>query len=287
MTTVALLGTGIMGSAMARRMRAHGLPVRAWNRSPDKAEALTASGVEVAPTPRAAAVGAEILVTMLADGPAVEAAMTGPDGALAGAARGCTWLQTSTVGIEACRRLAELASGHQLGFLDAPVLGTREPAERGELTVLASGPRELDDRVKPVLEAIARKTHWLGEAGAGTRAKLVVNCWLAGLVGVLGETVALSEALGTDPRTFLDIVKGGPLDSPYAQLKGRTMIERTYPPSFSLRLAHKDVRLIVEAARPAGLPLPIVSAVEQAFARAEEQGHGQEDMAAVAEAARR
>ena len=120
MTKVALLGTGTMGAAMARRMRAHGLAVRAWNRSGAKAQALATAGIEIADSPRMAAAGADILVTMLTDGAAVEAAVLGPEGALAGAAPGCTWLQTSTVGIAACRRLAELATRSHLGFVDAP-----------------------------------------------------------------------------------------------------------------------------------------------------------------------
>jgi 3-hydroxyisobutyrate dehydrogenase len=276
-STIALLGTGIMGAAMARRMRGRGLTVRAWNRTRARAEPLAAIGVEVVDTPRAAAKGADVIATMLADGAAVERAMVGPEGAVAGAAAGTVWLQTSTVGVEACRRLADLAASGKLGFLDAPVLGSKEPAERGELTVLASGPRDLEPRVSPIFEAIARKTVWVGEVGAGTRAKLVMNSWVVGMVGVLAETIALSERLGVDPHLFLDIIKGAPLDSPYAQLKGRAMIERSFSPSFALRLAHKDVRLILEA----GGSLPVLAAIEQIFARAEESGHGEEDMAAV------
>jgi 3-hydroxyisobutyrate dehydrogenase len=129
---------------------------------------------------------------------------------------------------------------------------------------------------------------WLDEApGAATRAKLVVNAWVTGLLGVLAETIALAEGEGLDPRRFLEIIQGGPLDVPYAQLKGTSMIERQFPASFSLRLAHKDVRLILEAAREAGLALPLMTAVEQSFARAEAQGHGDEDMAAVVTPLRR
>ncbi len=283
MKTVALLGTGIMGSAMARRMRANGLAVRVWNRTRARAEALRAVGVEVADTPRAAASGADVLVTMLSDGPAVLQAVDGPDGALAGAGRGCVWLQTSTVGIEALGQLAERAERGGLPFVDAPVLGTKEPAERGELTVLAAGPRAVEAGLKPLLDAIARKVVWLDERpGAGTRGKLVMNAWVTGLVSLLGETVALAEALEVGPERFLDIIRGGSLDTPYAQLKGRAMIDRAFPSSFPLRLAHKDARLILEAARQAGLSLPVLAAVAQDFDRAERAGHGDEDMAAVA-----
>jgi 3-hydroxyisobutyrate dehydrogenase len=281
MTKVALLGTGTMGAAMARRMRAHGLAVRAWNRSRAKAEPLAADGVEVVETPRVAAEGADVLITMLTDGAAVEAAMLGPEGALAVAAPGCTWLQTSSVGIAACRRLAELAARSQLGFVDAPVSGSKEQAERGELMVLAAGAPELEARVKPVLEAIARRTVWLGAVGAGTRAKLAMNAWVTGLVAVLAETITLSDGLDLDPHLFLDLLRGGPSDSPYAQLKGKAMIEGQAAPSFSLRLAHKDLRLILEAGREAGASLPVLAAIEEKFDRAERQGRGDEDLASV------
>jgi 3-hydroxyisobutyrate dehydrogenase len=281
MTKVGLLGTGTMGAAMARRMRARGLVVRAWNRSRAKAQALAADGVEVADSPSVAAQGADVLVTMLTDGAAVEAAMLGPEGALAGATSGCTWLQTSTVGIAACHRLAELATTSHLGFVDAPVSGSKEPAERGELIVLAAGAPELEARVKPVLEAIARRTVWLGEVGAGTKAKLVMNAWVTGLVALLAETITLSEGLDLDPRQFLDLLRGGPSDSPYAQLKGKAMIEEQVAPNFSLRLAHKDLRLIIEAGHTAGASLPVLDAIEEKFDRAERQGRGDEDLASV------
>jgi 3-hydroxyisobutyrate dehydrogenase len=287
MVKVALLGTGTMGAAMARRMRAHGFPVRAWNRSRAKAAPLAADGVEVMDSPRAAVEGVDVLITMLTDGAAVEAAMLGPEGALAGAAPGCTWLQTSTVGIVACRRLAELAARAHLGFVDAPVAGSKEPAERGELTVLASGAPELAARVNPVLETIGRKVVWLGQVGAGTRAKLAMNAWVTGVVAVLAETITLAEALGLDPRQFLDLLSGGPSDSPYAQLKGKAMIEGRMAPSFALRLAHKDLRLILEAGRQAGASLPVIAAIEEKFDRAERQGRGDEDLAAVVSADRR
>src|SRR5450432_1181182 len=258
MTKVALLGTGTMGAAMGRRMRAQGLLVRAWNRSRARAEPLAADGIEVVDTPRLAA-----------------------EGALAGATPGCAWLQTSTVGIAACRRLAELATRSHLGFVDAPVAGSKEPAERGELIVLAAGARELEAKVNPVLEAIARRTVWLGAVGAGTRAKLAMNAWVTGLVAVLAETITLCEGLDLDPRLFLDLLRGGPTDSPYAQLKGKAMIERQFAPSFALRLAHKDLRLILEAGREAGASLPVITAIEEKFDRAERQGRGDEDLAAV------
>jgi 3-hydroxyisobutyrate dehydrogenase len=279
MTTVAMLGTGIMGAAMARRMRARGMEVRAWNRHRERGEPLALDGISVVASPRVAAQGADVVVTMQSDAPAVEATMVGPEGALSALGREAVWLQTSTVGIEGCQRLMTLAGKARVDFLDAPVLGSKEPAEHGELLVLASGDRAVEPRVAPVLDAIARKTVWLGPAGLGSRAKLVANAWVTGLTGLIAETLALARTLGVDPRQFLELIQGGPLDSPYAQMKARAMLAGTFSPSFALRLAHKDVRLILEAA--AGRPLPMLTALEQSFARAERDGHGDEDMAAI------
>jgi 3-hydroxyisobutyrate dehydrogenase len=276
MTTVAVLGTGNMGAGMARRLARRGFQVQAWNRSRDKAEPLARDGVAVKESAREAAAGAAVVITMLAEAGAVEAAMSGADGGLAGMSQGAVWLQTSTVGVDGCARLAALAG--PVAFLDAPVLGSKDPAEKGELLILASGSRALEERVGAVLEAIGRKTIWLGDVGMGSRAKLVANAWVTGLTGLMAESLALARGLGVPPQRFLELIEGGSLDSPYGRMKAKSMLEGNYPPSFALRLAHKDVRLVLEAA---GRPLPMATGLAQSFARAESQGHGDEDMAAV------
>jgi 3-hydroxyisobutyrate dehydrogenase len=156
-----------------------------------------------------------------------------------------------------------------------------QPAEAGELTVLASGPPDAVERCIPLFDAVGRKTVRLGEAGEGTRLKLVLNTWIVALVGSLAETIALAEALGLDPKLFLETIEGGPLDLGYAHVKGNAMIERSFPASFKLSLALKDARLVREAAADAGLALPIVEAVERQFERAVAQDHGDEDLAAA------
>ena len=279
-TTVAVLGAGIMGAPIARNLATAGFTVRVWNRTRAKAEAL-ADVAEVAGSPAEAARDAELVMTVLADGDAVLAAMEGEDGALAAMRPPATWLQASTVGIAATDRFARLASERGLPFVDVPVLGTKEPAEQGRLVVLASGPDEERERCRPVLEAIGHKVVWLGPAGAGTRLKLVVNTWLLSLIEGLAEAVALAEALEVDPRRFLEAIEGGPLGPAYAQVKGEMMIERSFPPSFPLRLAHKDARLALEAAAESGARLGGLEAAAGQLARAVESGHGDEDMAAA------
>ena len=280
--SVAVLGTGIMGAPMARNMAEAGLAVSAWNRTREKAEPLSSAGVEVADSPSEAVRDRDAAVTMLSSGEAVEAVMAG--GALPAMGDGSVWIQSSTVGIGETERFGGLAAEAGIPFVDAPVLGTKQPAEQGELIVLASGPDEARQRCQPVFDAIGGKTLWLGEAGAGTRTKLVVNNWVLTLTTGLAETLALARALGVDPGDFLQIIDGAPMGSPYAQLKGKAMVERSYEPSFPLGLAAKDAALILEAAEPAGLDPKIARVVRDRFARSAELGHDQDDMAAVHEA---
>ena len=283
-TKVAVLGTGIMGAAMARNLLAGGIEVCAWNRSREKAEPLQEDGAEVANNPADAARGADFLLTMLADADAVEEALAGD--VLPALAEGGVWLQMSTVGEDGTKRLEETANEHGVDFVDAPVLGTRQPAEQGQLIVLASGPEGARERSQQVFDAVGSKTVWLGEAGAGSRLKLVVNNWIVGLLGVLAETVAFANSVGVDPSTFLETIEGGPLGLPYAQLKGNMMIEEDFPTSFSARLARKDASLVLGTAEAHDLEMPIARTVAARFDEAIKAGHGEEDMAAIYRAAK-
>ena len=281
-TTVALLGTGIMGTAMARNLLGAGIEVRAWNRSTEKAGPLADDGATVVEEPAEAARDADFLLTMLADAEAIEEVVG--DGVLPALAEGAVWLQMSTVGERGNATLAHLAAENAVTYVDAPVLGTKAPAEQGQLVVLASGPEEARGRCEPVFKAVGGKTVWLGDAGEGSRLKLVVNNWIVGLLGVLAETVAFARATGVDPRKFLETIEGGPLGLPYAQMKGAMMIEEDFPTSFSAKLARKDAALVLEAAEARDLDLAVASAVVARFDDAIGAGHGDEDMAAVYEA---
>lgn len=279
MTDLAFLGTGVMGLPMARNLLDQGFALHVWNRTAERAAPLEADGAQLYEDPRAAAEGCPLLVTMLSDadtvlevaGTALQAA-DGPD----------VWIQMSTIGLAGIERCQELADDHDVALVDAPVLGTRAPAEQGALVVLAGGPESARPAVEPVFSAIGAKTLWQGEAGQGTRAKVAINSWVIGLVSVLAEVIALMEGLGVDPETFFDAIEGGALDLPYARMKGPAMIKRAFDDvSFRLALARKDADLAVTAAEEAGITLPVMEAALARLRKAEADGHGEEDMAAT------
>jgi 3-hydroxyisobutyrate dehydrogenase len=279
--TAAVLGTGIMGSAIARRLLGAGFAVKVWNRTRERAEPLAEAGAELAGSPADAADQADFVLSVLTDGGAVEGTMFGRRGAAAAMADGAVWLQTSTVGMRSAQVLGRAAAMQDLIYVDCPVLGSREPAERGELVVLASGPDEVKERCAPVFEPLAKRVLWVGPAGSGSRLKLVTNAWLIGVVGALAEAVALAQSTGADPTQFLEAIKGGSAGAPIAEIKGRAMIAAQFPPSFPLSLAHKDIRLVQQAASDCDLLLPLAGTMAQQFGRAIQLGHGDDDLAAV------
>lgn len=266
-----------MGQGMARNIRKAGLDVRAWNRTRERAEPLAADGITVVDSPTEAVDGADTILTILSAGDAVlEVAGT----VLPSADEGAVWLQMSTIGHHATDECIELARAHDIPIVDAPVLGTKKPAEEGKLVVIASGPGDTRERVEPIFDAVGQRTMWVGEAGMASRLKVVINSWIVALVEGAAETIALAHGLNVDPKLFLEAVGGGPLDLPYLQLKAGMMIDGDYDPSFKLSLAAKDARLAAEAASEAGLDLPMIEAIAERLAAASDE-HGDKDMAAT------
>ncbi len=278
---MAVLGTGIIGSGIARSLLAAGLEVTVWNRTPGRAEPLRARGAQVAASAEEAVNGASVVITMLPDAAATTSVMARAIGSFS---VGSVWVQMGTVGLTGIHELAALARAAGVALVDAPVSGSREPAESGQLLVLASGPQSVRDLVRPAFAALGRATVWVGEeAGPATALKLVVNDWLLNLLGSLGEALLLADALGLDPKLFLEAISGGPLDAAMAQAKGAQMMEHHFPPSFPLYLAEKDAELILQVAGEHGLALPMTGAVAGWLARARSLGHGDQDVAAVFE----
>ncbi|WP_416285453.1 NAD(P)-dependent oxidoreductase [Paenibacillus barengoltzii] len=276
--TIAVLGTGIIGAPVARNLQKQGFSVRVWNRTRAKAEALAASGLDVFDSPQEAVEGANIILTLLKDGASVLEVMKS---AASGLSQGAIWIQMSTVGIQAIEELASFAERHGLRLFDAPIQGTRQPAEQGQLVIMASGPTQDRDTVQPVFDAIGKRTVWVSEKiGAASRLKLALNSWAFALTHGVAESLAIAKGLGVDPALVVDVVKGGPMDSAFFQSKAALILANDYPVSFSVANALKDAQLVMEAVEQADLTAEVAAAGLQRFRRALEAGHQDKDMAA-------
>ncbi|MFF2549457.1 NAD(P)-dependent oxidoreductase [Nocardia sp. NPDC058058] len=273
--TAAVLGTGIIGAPVARNLR-QAFTVRVWNRTRAGAEPLAEDGIHVADTAAEAVSGAQVIVTVLTDATAVRQVIDA-----AAPAPGTVWIQLSTVGDTDMDELAAFATSRGLVFYDAPVLGTKRPAELGQLVVLAAGPDSQRDTAASVFDAIGGRTLWIGELpGAATRLKLAVNSLVFALTHGIAESLSLARALGLDPKLVVEAVSGGPLDSGFLQSKAGATLLGDFSAAFSIANAVKDSQLIVDAAARAGIAVDVSAAGLERFRRVAEAGHAAADMAA-------
>jgi 3-hydroxyisobutyrate dehydrogenase len=277
---VAVLGTGIMGSAMARRLAAAGLRTTVWDRSPRAAGPLGAAGALVAASARDAVADARVVITMLPTAEVVEQVIFA-GGVAEAFAGGAVWAQMGTIGAEAtigtAGRLGQIRP--DVMFVDAPVSGSKGPAEAGQLLILASGPPAAQAVAGPVFAAIGRKTVWLGAAGQGSRMKLVVNAYMSTLIEGVAEALELASSLGIDAARLAEVIEGGPLDAPIADAKLHKMQSGDFAPEFPLEWALKDVDLAIAAAGDDRLPL--LEALSRQWRAAVEAGHGRDDVSAA------
>jgi len=276
---VALIGTGIMGSGMARSLLRAGLPVDVWNRTEQRTAGLAAEGAVVHADPAGAVAAAEVALTMLPDAEATRSVAL-ERGMLAALRPGAVWAQMGTIGVQAAEELAALVAQQRpdVAFVDAPVSGSRVPAEKGELLILASGPESAREPLTPVFDAIGETTRWLGEAGAGSRMKMVVNAWLIFLIEGAAEVMALADSVGVDREAVLALLSNGRMASPVAAGKARKMDSGDDSPDFPLRWATKDAGLAVAAA---GRDLPGLAAIRDRWQQLVGQGLGDQDTSAV------
>jgi 3-hydroxyisobutyrate dehydrogenase len=278
--TVAVLGAGIMGAAMARNLAAAGLTTRVWDRNPSATDPLADAGAVVAASARDAVRDAGVVLTMLPTAAAVESVVF--DGRLAEEfADGSVWAQMGTIGVEATKRVADRLAAQRPGvmFVDAPVSGSKGPAEQGQLLILASGPAAAAGVVRPVFDVIGRKTVWLGAAGRGSQVKLVVNAYLSMLVEGVAETMELADRLGIGHSQLAEVIEGGPLDAPLADAKFHKMDRGDFAAEFPLEWAVKDVDLVIGAA--GGQPPPMLAALSGQWHAAVAAGYGRQDISAA------
>ena len=277
MATIGVVGLGARGARIAGRLADAGNDLVAWNRDPTKAEPLVERGAIAAETPAEAARKAEAVITMVADPAALAAVTEGPDGVVAGTAEGTTVIQMSTVSPAATERLASQLPGDAM--LDSPVLGSVGEVEAGTLKVFVGGEDALAERCSPLLSTLGTVMH-VGPIGAGTAAKLVANTTLVGIIGVLGEALAIGQALGL-PRERTFEVLGVTALADQAERRRAAVESGDYPPRFALRLARKDADLILEAAEKHGVDLRVVKGAQEWLADAEAAGLGDADYSAV------
>ena len=282
--TVAVLGLGVMGRAMGGRILAAGLQTTVWNRRPEVADELGKQGARVATDPADAVRDADVVVTMVTD---TEAVLAVADQMLAAMKSGAVWAQMSTIGVLGIDRVAQLVRDKKPDVLlvDAPVAGSKGPAERGALTVFASGPPEAQELVKPVFDAVAQRTSWVGPLGAGTRIKLVNNMLLAFEAQGIAEALAVGDTLGLDTKTVLDALAGSPLVSAWTAQKAQRIRNNDYSAEYALRLGLKDVELAVATA-PVDR-LSVASSIMAQWQRAVDRGLGDEDVTVITRALQR
>jgi 3-hydroxyisobutyrate dehydrogenase len=277
---VAVLGIGAMGHGMAASALRAGIPVIVWNRERAATRDLAGRGAQVAETAADAARRAAVVVTMVTDADAV-LSVARDQGMLAALAPGAIWAQMSTIGVAGIDRVAALAGRQRpdVLLLDAPVAGSKDPAERGQLTIFASGPGEARARVAPLFGAVGQRTIWAGPAGAGTRLKLVNNTWLAFAAEAVAASVALGRRLGLDTQTVADALGGGSLVSAWQAAKLQRIGRGEFSAQFALSLALKDVHLALEAA--GGDRFAALACLAGEWQQAVDQGLGGQDVTVV------
>jgi 3-hydroxyisobutyrate dehydrogenase len=281
--TVAFLGTGTMGHGMATSALRAGLPTVVWNRGPEATKDLGDLGADVADTAADAAARAGIVITMVTNADAVVSIAT-DQGMLDALAPGAIWAQMSTIGVSGIERVATLVEGrrHDVTVLDAPVSGSKEPAEQGELTIFASGPDDARSRVAPLFDALGQRTVWVGAFGAGSRLKLVNNTLLAFTAEGVAASIGLAHGLGLDTDTVVDALGGSPLMSPWEAAKLQRIANDAYSPQFALSLALKDVHLALEAVDPERFEA--FASLAREWERAVDHGLGNQDVTVVTRA---
>ncbi len=284
---VGLLGLGIMGAGMAHNLLKAGFPLTVYNRTPAKAEPFAALGARLAPTPRVAADGADVVLSIVGDDGASRSIWLGDDGALTGVRPGAVLVECSTLSLEWVRELAGLAAARGAPLLDAPVTGSKKAAEEGTLGLFVGGDAAALARARPVLDAVSRRITHLGPSGAGATMELVNSLMGAVQTVALAEGLALAERAGLNMAQVVPLIINGAPGSPIVKGKAARMVARDYADThFALRWMHKDATYALRAADEVGVPVPTLAAAREVFRLARNLGLGEADLAAVVEAIR-
>jgi len=281
MTTVGIVGVGLLGSAIASRFIKAGHTVVGFDILPARVAALTAMGGKAAPSIAAVAQSAEAVCTLLPSLAAAETAVLGRDGILAGGRPGLTVIQMSTISPALTERLAREVTGKGLGFLDCPVSGTTSMIDRGDGSFIVGGERVLYERWRPVLESVLPRVVHIGRAGQAMTLKLVANLLVALHSAAAAEALTLARKAGLDLHVALDVLNSSAATSAMLKVRGPMILRGEFPAQMKLDLFMKDIHLMQDAAAAVGAPLPFTNLAERLYAAAQAGGHGGEDLAVV------
>ncbi|KAL5574370.1 hypothetical protein UlMin_023967 [Ulmus minor] len=280
---VGFLGLGIMGKAMAMNLLRHGFKVTVWNRTLSKCDEIVEHGASVGETPAAVVKKCKYTIAMLSDPSAALSVVFDKDGVLEQISSGKGYIDMSTVDADTSSKISEAISAKGAYFLEAPVSGSKKPAEDGQLVILAAGEKSLYDEAIPAFDVMGKKSFYLGEVGNGAKMKLVVNMIMGSMMNAFSEGLVLAGRSGLDPHVLLDVLDLGAIANPMFKLKGPTMIKNSYSPAFPLKHQQKDMRLALALGDENAVSMPVAAASNEAFKKARSVGLGDLDFSAVHE----
>ncbi|PKI75531.1 glyoxylate/succinic semialdehyde reductase 1 [Punica granatum] len=280
---VGFLGLGIMGKAMSMNLLKHGFKVTVWNRTLSKCDELVEHGASVGETPAAVVKKCKYTIAMLSDPAAALSVVFEKDGVLEAICGGKGYIDMSTVDAETSTKINEAITAKGGSFLEAPVSGSKKPAEDGQLVILAAGEKALYDEAIPAFDVMGKKSFFLGPVGNGAKMKLVVNMIMGSMMNAFSEGLELADKSGLDPQTLLGVLDLAAIANPMFRLKGPTMIQGNYSPAFPLKHQQKDMRLALALGDENAISMPVAAAANEAFKKARGLGLGDLDFSAVHE----
>ncbi len=278
---VGLVGLGIMGKGMAENLLQAGYDLTVYNRTRAKTESLAEKGAKVADTPAKCAEGNEVVITMLADPPAIYDAVCGTDGVMEGIASGAVLIDCSTVDPSTTKHVADLALSKNVRFIDSPVAGSKDAAASGELVMMVGGDDATLNEVRDILDAVSKRIIFAGPQGSGTMVKLCFNLCVSHMAAAISESMVLGTKFGLKPEIILSTIMSGTIASHFYDWKGKCIMDRDFATNFSTALMHKDTGLMMNAGRDLEVPLPVTAAVRELFSMAKGNGQAEDDFISV------
>lgn len=280
---VGFLGLGIMGKAMSINLIRSGFKLTVWNRTLSKCDELVELGASIGETPAAVVKKCKYTIAMLSDPSVALSVVFDKDGVLEQICHGKGYIDMSTVGADTSSKISEAITSKGGSFLEAPVSGSKKPAEDGQLVILAAGEKALYDEAIPAFDIMGKKSFFLGQVGNGAKMKLVVNMIMGSMMNAFSEGLVLADRSGLNPHTLLDVLDLGGIANPMFRLKGPTMIQNNYSPAFPLKHQQKDMRLALALGDENAVSMPVAAAANEAFKKARSLGLGDLDFSAVYE----